>query len=270
MLAVIYLGQLGCADTQFSIVIDVRRQCQSFAVASDDYGYIPARIFGQDGGDVVESGHGVRGYARDDVADPYSGFLGAFAGCDLGDNGRDARCQYCFFAYAGSGLEGPGRIGDDRVAAVTDDAYACAVLYQVHNPRVVGQCVDGFAVNALEYIAVAVSGLVHYRVKLVSGRNICRLEYHIAPVPCNTYIYSYGEQEVEKHAGHHYHKPRNGFLGAEFPRLRLGGQLVLIGGLVYHSGYGAVAAQRQPAKAVEGVAPCRLGSRLGRMRTTHA
>ena len=58
-----------------------------------------------------------------------------------------------------------------------------------------------------------------------------------------------GQDEVEEHAAEHDEKPLPSLLGAEFPRLWLGGQVSGLGGFVHHARDGAVTAEGNPADA---------------------
>ena len=73
----------------------------------------------------------------------------------------------------------------------------------------------------------------------------------------------YREDEVEKHAAGHNEKPLPGRFAAELPGLGVVGKVFRVHRLVHHPVYLAVAAQRQPADAIFGLAVLQAGEEAG-------
>ena len=71
----------------------------------------------------------------------------------------------------------------------------------------------------------------------------------------DTYIYQYGENEVERDAAYHHKQTLPRRLGTEISRLGRLGKLFLVHGFIDHSGYLHIASERKPAYAVFSVAP---------------
>ena len=72
----------------------------------------------------------------------------------------------------------------------------------------------------------------------------------LPPAGKHTYIYKYGENEIEEHSPGHHEQPLPGRVTAQLPGLRLGTEVVRVHGLVDHPGNLAVASERKPPDAV--------------------
>ncbi len=114
------------------------------------------------------------------------------------------------------------------------------------------------AVKSEEHVAVAETGILHLLAEIHTLGHCMEGNYIIAPVQRYAHIYHNGKHEIEAHAGYHYAQTLPRRLGTQFPALRLRREVVGTLGFIYHAGNIAVAAERQPAEAVYGVAPCRL------------
>src|SRR5690606_19030576 len=70
----------------------------------------------------------------------------------------------------------------------------------------------------------------------------------------NAHINHESYNNIHSNPAQHNNKPLPGRFAAEFPRLRRAGHLLLVHALVYHPGNFYVAAQGEPADAVNGLA----------------
>ena len=210
------------------------------------------------GEELGHRGRGLAGHGDDAVAGAHTGFFGGLAvdglehhhGHAVGHQRRLGVGDFCQEAFGDVDADGV----NDAGGCLACHRYHRAVLHHVPHLAAVGG-VGGLAVDGEDAVAVAQAYVVHLRDVVHAFGGVLVGDDTVAPVPGDADVDDYRQHEVEDDAGEHHHQAREGLFGAEFPGFGLLGQVLAVVGLVNHSGNRAVAAQGQPAYAVEGSGP---------------
>ena len=194
---------------------------------------------------------------EDAVPRPHAGLHGGRRGDDAVHHRRDA------------GLDERRQRLDHREhvhVARERDRHPLAIAQDIGHGRV-GQCpVDAaytlvaveaqklLGVGAQQNVAVAEAELVRLLVELHAVGHVLDRRVGLAPSEENHGVDEEGHDKVDEDAREHDDKALPGGMRAKLPRLRGTLHLVGIHRLVYHAGYLHIAAQRQPAEGIGGLA----------------
>ena len=180
------------------------------------------------------------------------------------DHHRDAQGAQSAHLLLEHGLR--ESVGDDdgRPDAGALHLHA-AVAVEQHALAQVAAGLGHLAVDRQHAVAVLEAYLVHHFAEFEAEVGFAQRHVLLAPREQNHPEYQHGAHEVDHHAGHHYQQALPCRLGAELPGLGGLGEMLGVHRLVDHAGYLDVAAQRQPAEAVFGLAAPELEEREPRV-----
>ena len=167
-----------------------------------------------------------------------------------------------FLPHGDKGFE---REFEHHFLAAAFDNHGAAVFVDKQSVEQRHRVVDGLAVHRYEPVAVLEAQAVARLVEGVAPAGIVVGEVGVAPRIADSAVDDDGQQDVHHHAGDHHQKALPGRFGPELPRLHGLAPEILVHRLVDHAGDLHVAAQRQPADAVFGVAALELEEREPRV-----